>query len=108
MLGVRHTGRVVWRRRHATRHYLGYVLVDDDSVRLAGTEADTGIYSVLSIPPDAIGRARVGDDPGEQVVGKQAVVIELADDDPIYLRPLAPGPLELEDLARKLSSVQEV
>ena len=27
IIGARHTGRVVWRRRHATRHYVGYVLV---------------------------------------------------------------------------------
>jgi len=103
MLGVRHTGRVVWRRRHASRHYVGYVLVADDAVRLDGKEQDTGIYAVLSIPHDAIDQARVGRDSREQVVGEQAVVLELADDDPIYLRPIGTGPLGLDDLARKLS-----
>ena len=103
MLGVRHTGRVVWRRRHASRHYVGYVLVGDDAVRLAGNEQDTGIYAVLSIPQEAIEEARVGRGPREQVVGEQAVVLELADDDPIYLRPIGIGPLGLDDLARKLS-----
>jgi len=105
MLGARHTGRVVWRRRHASRHYAGYVLVSDDFVRLAGNEHDTGIHAVLTIPPAAIERARVGRLPDEQVVGEQAVVIELADNDPIYLRPVTTGALGLDELARKLSSV---
>jgi hypothetical protein len=103
MLGVRHTGRVAWRRKHATRHYVGYVVVTDDAVRLAGNEDETGIQAVLSIPPTAIERARVGRVPSEQVVGEQAVVIELADHEPIYLRPIGTGPLRLDDLARKLS-----
>ena len=103
MLGARHTGRIVWRRRHASRHYVGYVVIGDDTVRLAGNERDTGIQAVLSIPPGAIQEARVGRHPSEQVVGEQAVVIELADDDPIYLRPISTGPLGLDDLARKLS-----
>jgi hypothetical protein len=103
MLGVRHTGRVVWRRRHASRHYVGYVLVADDAVRLAGNEQDTGIYAVLSIPHEAIEEARVGRGLREQVVGEQAVVLELADDDPIYLRPIGTGPLSIDGLARKLN-----
>jgi hypothetical protein len=103
MLGVRHTGRVAWRRKHASRHYIGYVLVTDDAVRLAGDEDETGIHAVLSIPPTAIEGTRVGRDPCEEVVGEQAVVIELADHDPIFLRPIGTGPLSLDDLARKLS-----
>lgn len=105
MLGARHTGRVVWRRRHASRHYIGYVLVTDDLVRLAGNEQDTDIHAVLSIPASAIEGARVGRSPSEQIVGEPAVVIELADDDPIHLRPITTGPLGLDDLARKLRSV---
>src|SRR5438094_641843 len=27
MLGARYTGRVAWRRRYASRHYVGYVVV---------------------------------------------------------------------------------
>jgi hypothetical protein len=103
MLGVRHTERVAWRRKHASRHYVGYVLVADDAVRLAGHEQDTGIYSVLSIPAAAVEEVRVGRRYEEEVVGEPAVVLDLPDDDPIYLRPLATGPLHLEDLARRLS-----
>jgi hypothetical protein len=103
MLGIRHTARVVWRRRHASRHYTGYVLVSDDAVRLAGHEDDTGIYSVLSIPHEAIFEARVGQVPDEQVGGLPAVVLELPDEDPILVRPLVLTPRSLDDLARRLS-----
>jgi CMP-2-keto-3-deoxyoctulosonic acid synthetase len=103
MLGVRHTSRIVWRRRHARCHYTGYLIVADDAIRLAGDERATGIHAVLSIPQTAIGAARVGQLPEEQVVGEQAVVIELADDDPIYVRPVTTGPLDLDELARRLS-----
>jgi hypothetical protein len=103
MLGVSHTARVVWRRRHASRHYVGYVLVADDAIRLAGHEQDTGIYSVRSIPHASVREVRVGRRFEEEVVGEPAVVLELPDDDPIYLRPLTTGPLPLEDLAHRLS-----
>ena len=102
MLGVRHSNRVLWRRRHASRHYVGYVVVSDDSIRLAGDESDTGIHAVLSIPNTAIGETRISRDALEEVVGEPAVVLELADDDPILLRPLGDGMLALDDLARRL------
>ena len=105
IMGARHTGRVVWRRSHATRHYVGYVLVTDTFVRLAGDEQDTAIHAVLSIPQTAIERVRVARTPTEHIVGEPAVVIELSDDDPIYLRPITTGALGLEELARKLSSI---
>ena len=105
MLGISLTARVVWRRRHASRHYVGYAVVADNVVRLAGNEQDTAIHAVLSIPPAAIQGVRVGCLPEEEVVGEQAVVIELADDDPIYVRPLTAGALDLAGLARKLGSV---
>jgi hypothetical protein len=54
MLGVRDTRRVTWRRQHASQHYLGYVTVTDQGVRLAGREHETGIDVSLSIPHDAI------------------------------------------------------
>ena len=102
MLGARYTGRVAWRRRYASRHYVGYVVVGDNSVRLAGDEHGTGIHAVLSIPSGAIRQTRVGRDSAEEIVGKPGIVLELADDDPIYLRPIRPGTLGVDELARKL------
>lgn len=105
MLGVHHSERIVWRRRHASRHYLGYVIVGDDTVRLAGDEQDTRIHAVLSIPRQAIGEAHVGRNTRDLVAGEPAVVLELADEDPILLRPIRTGSLALNDLARKLRFV---
>ena len=102
MLGVRDTRRVAWRRQHASRHYVGYVTVTDDTVRLAGHEQATGIDVTLTIPSDAIRQVRVGREPREEVVGERSVVLELRDDEPIYVRPVCTGPIDLDGFARKL------
>jgi hypothetical protein len=103
MLGVRDTRRVTWRRQNATHHYVGYVTVNDENVRLAGREHGSGIDVSLSIPYEAIRDVRLARDDGEQVVGGRSVVMELRDDTPIYIRPLGPGPSDLDGFARKLS-----
>jgi hypothetical protein len=102
MLGVRDTRRVTWRRKHAPQHYVGYVTVTEESVRLAGREHATGIDASLSIPYGAIRKVRVARDQGEEVVGEQSVVLELREDEPIYVRPLCTGRLDLDGFARKL------
>ena len=102
MLGVRDTRRVAWRRQHAQRHYVGYVTVTEDTVRLAGREQATGIDVSLSIPHAAIRKVRVAENGSEEVVGERSVVLELCDDEPIYVRPLTPGALDLDGFARKL------
>jgi hypothetical protein len=102
MLGIRDTRRVTWRRQHASQHYVGHVTVTDNCVRLAGREHTTGIDVSLSIPHDAIRKVRLARDGGEEVVGEPSVVLELRDDEPIYVRPLQTAPLELDAFARKL------
>lgn len=102
MLGVRDTRRVAWRRRHASQHYVGYVTVTDDCVRLAGTEHHTGIDVALSIPYGAIRKIRLADDPRDDVVGERSVILELREDDSILVRPICVGPLNLDVFARKL------
>jgi hypothetical protein len=102
MLGIREARRVAWRRRHAPQHYVGYVTVTDDGVRLAGTEHHTGIDAALTIPYTAICKVRVGDCDGEDVVGERSVVLELEEDEPILVRPLSTGPLDLDGFARRL------
>lgn len=102
MLGVRDTRRVAWRRQHAPQHYVGYVTVTDDTIRLAGTEHHTGIDVALSIPHRAIRKIRVGAGITEEVVGERSVVLELSEDDPILVRPLCAGPLDLDKFVRRL------
>jgi hypothetical protein len=104
MLGVRDTRRVAWRRRHAHSYYLGYVTVSDESLRLAGSERATGIDVALTIPYRAVRDIRVGRDYREEVVGERSVVLDLADNDPIYVRPVNPGELDLQTFARRLGA----
>jgi hypothetical protein len=104
MLGVRDTRRVAWRRQHAQRHYVGYVTVTEDSVRLAGREEATGIDVALSIPHSAIRSVRVGTTETEKVDGELTVVLELRDEEPIYVRPVGTGPQDLDSFARKFSA----
>lgn len=102
MLGVRDTRRVAWRHRHARRHYVGYVTVTEDAVRLTGREHITGIGISLVIPRDAIQQVRLAQAAEEEVVGEPSVVLELHDDDPVFVRPLANGSLDLDGFARRL------
>ena len=104
MLGVRDTRRVVWRRRYAHSNYVGYVTVSDDSVRLAGSEQATGIDVALTIPYAAIRQVRVGRDSYEAILGERSVVLELADNDPIYVRPVGTTPVDLPGFARRLGA----
>jgi hypothetical protein len=104
MLGIRDTRRVAWRRQHAARHYVGYVTVTEDTVRLKGHEQATGIDVALSIPRTAIRLVRVATSSTESVVGEPCAVLELRDEEPIYVRPVEPGPLELDGFVRKLSA----
>jgi hypothetical protein len=104
MLGIRDTRRVAWRRQHALRHYVGYVTVTEDGVRLAGHEDATGIDIALSIPYDAIRKVRVARAAGEEVVGEPSVVLELHEDEPIFVRPLSAVASDLDGFARRLRS----
>ena len=105
MLGVRHTRRVTWKRLHARQHYVGYVTVADDSIRLAGREHTTGIEAALTIPYSAITEVRIADKASEEIVGTRSVVLELHEDEPICVRPLERGELDLDAFARRLRPV---
>lgn len=105
MLGIDDVRRVAWRRRHAAHHYLGHLTLTDKVVRLSGREGAAGIEATITIPHEAIQRVRVCS-PGEHVVGEASVVIELADRDPILIRPVDIGPLDLEGLVRRIESAR--
>src|SRR6476660_6026214 len=107
MLNVRDLRQVAWRRRHAHKHYVGHIALTDEAVRLSGRETGTGIVAALSIPPTAIRGVRIGEGPNEQIVGERAIVLELDDDEPIYVRPVGTGVLELETLTRRLAAVAQ-
>jgi hypothetical protein len=101
MLAVRDLRKVAWRRRYARQHYAGYLALTDETIRLSGRESATGIDVALSIPCGAIGSARIGSD---ELAGEPAVVLEVADGEPILIRPIGTGLLEIDTLARRLAS----
>jgi hypothetical protein len=101
MLGIRETRQVAWRRAHAQRHYVGYVTITEDAVRLVGRELSTGIDVSLSIPHHAIREVRIGSGAGDLVDGEPTVVLELPTEDPIYVRPLRDASLDLDSFSRK-------
>jgi hypothetical protein len=103
MLGVRDTRQVAWRREHAQRHYVGYVTITDDAVRLVGRELSTGIDVSLSIPHRAIRGVRIGTEPTDLVDGELTVVLDLRDEEPIYVRPIGGGPLDLDSFSRRFA-----
>ena len=104
MLAVRDLRQVAWRRRHAHQHYAGYLTLTDEAIRLSGRESATGIDVALSIPHRAVDRIRIGTEPDDCLVGEPAIVLELADQAPILLRPIGTGRFDLDALARKLSA----
>jgi hypothetical protein len=107
MLALRDLRRVTWRRSGATEHYLGYLAVSDETIRLSGREEATHIDVALSIPHTAIRRVRLGAGPAERIGDERAVVVELADRVPIFLRPVERGEPALETLARRLATAVE-
>jgi hypothetical protein len=64
----------------------------------------TGIDAALSIPHEAIGSVRIGTSPDDQLGGQPTVVVEVADGEPILIRPIGTGRLEIDTLARRLSA----
>ena len=104
MLAVRDLRKVAWRRRYAHQHYAGYLTLTDEAIRLSGRESATGIDVALSIPHTAIGSAVIGTD---ELADEPAVVLEVADGEPILIRPIGTGPLEIDTLVRRLACALE-
>jgi hypothetical protein len=104
MLAVRDLRKVAWRRRHAHQHYTGYLTLTDETIRLSGRESATGIDVALSIPHQAINSVRIGTTADDQLAGEPAIVLEVADGEPILLQPIDSGRLEISSLARRLAS----
>jgi hypothetical protein len=104
MLALIDLRKVAWRRAGATTHYLGYMALGDESIRLSGRESGTGIDVGLSIPHGAIRSVHIGSGDEEQLVGEPAIVLELADRVPIFVRPVGTGALDTETLGRRLAA----
>lgn len=97
--------RVTWRRRGLLRQYLGDLVAGDSGIRLTGRDSVSGLHVTLSIPRAEVEDVHVSRSPDEALAGEQAVVLELAESDPILLREVGAGPLHLHALARRLTAI---
>jgi hypothetical protein len=103
MLEIRDLRKVGWRRLHAQQHYLGYLTLTDQAVRLSGHEQATGIDVTLSIPPAAIDRVRIGH-ADERVAGERAIVLELVASEAVLVAPEDSTAADVDRLARRLAA----
>jgi hypothetical protein len=99
---------IAWRRFGAPRHYAGGLDLGDGVVVLNGREPSTGVEVSLRIPRHAVRALRLAMQSTEEVVGERGLVMELADEVPILLRPLGLGDLHEEDLAAALADALDL
>jgi hypothetical protein len=97
--------RVAWHRRGAGPTYVGTVSRGAEAVRLTGRDPQSGIDVALTIP--VVGIEHVGvDEPADgSLHGDACVVLDLADSEAIYLRPLGDAALNVNLLARALGAL---
>jgi hypothetical protein len=105
MLAIRELRKVAWHRLHVRQPYVGYLTLTDEAVRLSGREAETGIDVALSIPLSGIDRVRRASD--ACLDADRAIVLELADGEPIRVVPIECSRADLERLARRLTAAVE-
>jgi hypothetical protein len=97
--------RVAWHRRGRGPTYVGAVSHGPDRVRLTGRDPQSGIEIALSIPVVGIEHVGVEEPPDGSLHGERCVVLDLADAEAIYLRPLGDAPLHVNLLARALGAL---
>jgi hypothetical protein len=99
--------KIAWRRQGTRRHYVGTIRGGALGVRLRGRDPISGIQVALSIPLDEIEGAHVSQSPDEMLAGERCAVLELVDSDPILLREVGIGPLQVHALARAIAELSD-
>jgi hypothetical protein len=94
--------RVAWHRRGPGPTYVGAVSRGPEAVRLTGRDPQSGIDVALTIPVVGIEHVGVEVPVDGSLHGERCVVLDLADSEAIYLRPLGDAPLHVNLLARAL------
>ena len=97
--------RVAWHRRGRGPTYVGAVSRGPEAVRLTGRDPQSGIDVALSIPVVGIEHVGVEEPADGSLHGERCVVLDLADSEAIYLRPLGDAPLHVNLLARALGAL---
>ena len=98
MLAVRELRKVAWRGARVREGHVGYLALIDEAVRLSGRDESTGVDVALSIPHAALHGVRVSEG---------AVVLELAEGEPIVVMPVDDTAAEVDRLAHRLASAVE-
>ena len=96
--------RIAWRRGDAGTTYVGVVSRAPEAIRLTGRDAVRGIDVALSVPTGEIQYVGVSEAADESVGAGSCVILDLADSEPIYLRPVGSTLLHVQLLARALGA----
>jgi hypothetical protein len=99
--------KIAWWRHGVRTYFVGVLRAGDEGIRLTGRDPVSGIEVALSIPLAEVERVRVSACGGELLAGEPCVVLELAESEPIFLRQVGVGPLQVHVLARRLGALTQ-
>ena len=97
--------KIAWRRGERGPVYVGAVSRGADSIRLTGRDPILGIDVALSIPVGEIEYIGVAEAAFGSLDGGPVVVLDLPGSEPIHLRPVGGGSLDVHLLARALGAL---
>ncbi len=97
--------KIAWRRRNVHRSYVGALCAGAEGIRLTGRDPLTGIDVTLSIPLAEVNHVELSEAGDELLAGDRCVVLDLADSEPILLRPAGRGSFHTQLLARSLGAL---
>jgi hypothetical protein len=93
--------RIAWHRGKRGPTYIGGVSCSGDAIRLTGRDPALGIEVALSIPIGEVEQIEIAE---EASGSKEFVLLRLSDSEPIHLRPVRGGSLDVQRLARAIGS----
>jgi len=95
--------KIAWRRGGGAT-YVGSISRGPDAIRLTGRDPILGIDVALSVPIDEIEHVGVSGAAESSAAADPCVIVDLADSEAIYLRPLGRGPLQVHLFARAIGT----
>jgi len=97
--------KIAWRRGERGPVYVGAVSRGADTIRLTGRDPILGIDVALSIPVGEIEYIGVAEAAVGSIDAAPVVVLDLPESEPIHLRPVGGGSLDVHLLARALGAL---
>ncbi len=99
--------KIAWCRNGVRTYFVGALRAGDEGIHLTGRDPSSGIDLALSIPLAEVERVRVSSSGDELLAGEPCVVLELTESEPIFLRQVGVGPLQVHVLARRLGALTQ-